>query len=321
VVTHLVRAGRHARRCLRRNVAAAAVVQVGEETSFGDAHVDLIVSSADVRVHGAPDARPELVRVAGPRGLLLAWRAGGRPWPSGLIGASDRSAAIRIAQTGLPGSPIYVGTARPSWRLRGRALKIGRPLRRALSVAGAGVLVVALTGCTGRGGGQLPPAGVFTGAASFGFSFSCEDKGGLNPPTGRLHIELSYTDHGTSPIGSAFSIHGIVDTIDPVLESEFCVGQNPPPGGNELIFLGRYYLTSSAPANFPSTCPTRETVTTPLCRFEVTVRDDDKNGAPSTGDSFSIMLSNGTALTSQLAPATVVYARAGVLSSGNVTVD
>src|SRR5688572_28871946 len=111
-------------------------------------------------------------------------------------------------------------------------------LRRSVSVAAVGILAVALTACTGRGGGQLPPkAPVFTGPASFGFSFSCEDKGGLNPPTAQLRIQLAYTDHGASPIGSSFAIHGIVDTIDPVLESVICIGRNPPPGGNELIFL------------------------------------------------------------------------------------
>ena len=51
---------------------------------------------------------------------------------------------------------------------------------------------------------------------------------------------VSYTEHGTHlPLGSPFTIHGIVDEIDPILESAFCIGQNPPPGGNELIFLGR----------------------------------------------------------------------------------
>ena len=134
-------------------------------------------------------------------------------------------------------------------------------VRRVLLVAAVGIFATSLTACTGRGGGQLPPGEGFTGAASFGFSFSCEDSGGLNPPTGRLHIELSYNDKGSNPIGSAFSIHGIVDTIDPVTESMICIGQNPPPGGNELIFLGRYYLTSSAPTGFPSTCPTRDTPT------------------------------------------------------------
>jgi hypothetical protein len=188
-------------------------------------------------------------------------------------------------------------------------------------LAAACVLAVVLTACTGRGGGQLPPKTGFTGPASFGFSFSCEDKGGLNPPTGQLHIELSYNDKGSNPLGSSFGIHGIVDKIDPVLESAICIGKNPPPGGNELIFLGRYYLTSSAPSNFPSTCPTRETTTSPLCRFEVVVRDNDKNRAPSPGDYFQITLSSATVLSSTLEPAKVFYTRAGTLRSGNLTVD
>jgi hypothetical protein len=200
--------------------------------------------------------------------------------------------------------------------------RLSTHIRRPLAVAVVGILAVTFTACTGRGGGQLPPdGGAFTGPASFGFQFSCEDKGGVNPPTGRLSIELSYTDHGSNPIGSSFSIHGIVDRIDPVLESAICIGQNPPPGGNELIFLGRYRLTSSAPAGFPSTCPARESDSTPLCRFEVIVRDNDMNHAPSTGDYFQITLSSGTVLSSRLERATVFYTRAGVLSSGNLTVD
>jgi hypothetical protein len=202
-------------------------------------------------------------------------------------------------------------------------MKTGAPSfrRRFIFLAAAGILAVVLTACKGVGGGYLPPDNtVFTGQASFGFSFSCEDKGGLNPPTGQLGIELGYIDQGSNPIGSSFSIHGIVDTIDPVLESAICIGQNPPPGGNELIFLGRYYLTSSAPAGFPSTCPTRQTKTTPLCRFEVIVRDNDMNRAPSTGDYFQITLSGGTVLDDELDPATVFYTRAGLLSGGNLTV-
>jgi hypothetical protein len=194
-------------------------------------------------------------------------------------------------------------------------------LRRSLSVVATGMLALSLTACTARGGGQLPPDTGFTGPASFGFQFSCQDNGGLNPPTGQLRIELSYTDHGTSLIGSAFSIHGIVDTLDPVVESMFCIGRNPPPGGNELIFLGRYYLTSSAPEDFPSTCATRATATRPLCRFEVKVRDSDRNGAPSKGDSFRITLSSATVLTTELDPAGVFYTRGGKLSSGNLTVN
>ena len=204
-------------------------------------------------------------------------------------------------------------------------MKSGAPSfrRRSVLLAAAGILALVLTACTGRGGGQLPPDELlgFTGPASFGFSFSCEDNGGINPSTGDLNIQLSYSDKGTNPIGSSFSIHGTVDTVDPVLESAVCIGQNPPPGGNELIFLGRYRLTSSAPAGFPSTCPTRETKTKPLCRFEVIVRDNDMNHVPSPGDFFSIKLTNVTALTSEFPdPATVFYARAGLLSSGNLTV-
>lgn len=202
-------------------------------------------------------------------------------------------------------------------------MKIGPPrhFRRFLSLAVVGVLLALVAACTGRGGGQLPPSTGFSGQASFGFTFSCQDSGGINPSTGQLKIELSYNDMGTNPLGSSFGIHGIVDQIDPVLESEICIGQDPPPGGNELIFLGRYYLTSSAPAGFPSTCPTRETSTTPLCRFEVIVRDNDKNYAPSPGDYFQITLSSGTAVTSELEPATVFYTRGGYLSAGNLTVD
>jgi hypothetical protein len=198
-----------------------------------------------------------------------------------------------------------------------------RFFRRSILLAAAGVLAVMLTACTGVGGGYLPPnAPAFNGRASFGFTFSCEDKGGLNPPTGQLRIELAYTEHGTYvPVGSPFSIHGIVDRIDPVLESAICIGQKPPPGGNELIFLGGYRPTTSPPAGFPSTCPTREKKATPLCRFEVTVRDNDGNVRPSKGDSFSIKLSSVAAVTSELDPAKVFYARAGVLEGGNLTVE
>ena len=126
-----------------------------------------------------------------------------------------------------------------------------RSARRSVAIGLLGIVLVALSACTGRGGGQLPPDGlVFKGAASFGFSFSCERSSAstsTNPPAGRLRIQLSYTDHGTNPLGSGFSVHGTVDTLDPVLESVVCIGQNPPPGGNELIFLGRYRTTTSGP--------------------------------------------------------------------------
>jgi hypothetical protein len=203
--------------------------------------------------------------------------------------------------------------------------------RRSLALAAGGILALALTACTGRGGGQLPPDNLlFYGPASFGFAFSCEDastSASLNSPVGQLRIQLAYSDRGRNPIGSSFSIHGTVDTIEPEVESIICIGQNPPPGVNELIFLGRFRLLSSAPAGFPSTCPARETASTPLCRFEVIVRDNDMDRAPSKGDFFQIKLSSATDLRSQLDPpddqqtSPVFYTRAGVLSSGNLTVD
>ncbi len=193
-------------------------------------------------------------------------------------------------------------------------------LRRSTSLVVAGVLVAVMAACTGRGGGYLPPDTVFSGRASFGFSFSCEDKGGTNPPTGQLRIQLAYQDQGTNPLGGPFGVHGVVDVIDPIMESAICSGQVPPPGGNELIFLGRYRPTTSPPPGFPKSCPAREKKGTPLCRFEVIVRDNDDNLAPSKGDYFSIKLSNVTALTSEFPEANVFYARAGVLEGGNLTV-
>ena len=97
-----------------------------------------------------------------------------------------------------------------------------------------------------------------------------------------------------------------------MLESAICIGQEPPPGGNELIFLGQYRTTSAAPSYFPKAC-TRSTST---CRFEVIVRDNDGSLAPSPGDFFQISLSSATAVTSELDPATVFYTRAGLLSGG-----
>jgi len=205
-------------------------------------------------------------------------------------------------------------------------MKTGTPrlLRRSIVLAMAGILAVTLTACTGSGGGQLPPQSpLFMAPASFGFTFSCEDKGGINPPTGQLRLQLIYRDHGSNPIGSSFSIQGTADEIDPVLESMLCSGQNPPPdppGRNVLIFLGRYRPTTPPPAGFPPSCPRRETSTSPLCRFEVTVQDNDGNRAGSTGDFFSIKLSSATAVTSVLDPLTVFYAREGYLERGHLTV-
>ena len=209
-------------------------------------------------------------------------------------------------------------------------MRTGAPAQRRAAwstIVGAAVLL-ALTACTGRGGGQLPADAVHDGSASFGFSFSCEDQGGLNPQTGRLRIQLTYAERGTqplllppvTPLGSPellspFAIHGVADELDPAVESMFCSGQDPVPTG-ELIFLGPYRTTSTS-GGFPEEC----SGATSSCRFEVIVRDGDGNRAPSAGDFFSIRLSTAADVTSDLEPTSVFYARAGVLSSGNVTVD
>jgi hypothetical protein len=215
----------------------------------------------------------------------------------------------------------FRASARPS-RLTASedTVKTGTPrlYRRSIVLAAAGILAMMLTACTGSGGGYLPPDTVFNGRATFGFNFSCEDKGGINSPTGQLRIQLTYTDHSTNALlGSPFSIQGTADKLDPVLESMFCIGQNPPEPANELIFVGTYRPTTPG---FPQTCPRRETSTSPLCRFEVTVQDNDGNRTASTGDFFSIKLSSSTVLDDELDPATVFYARAGLLAGGNLTV-
>jgi hypothetical protein len=209
-------------------------------------------------------------------------------------------------------------------------MKIGGPrfFQRSVLLAAACMLAVVLTACTGKGGGYLPPQRpAYTGQASFGFTFSCQN--------GDLKIQLSYNDKGSNPLGSSFGIHGIVDQVRPVEESQLCIGENPPPPPeNQLIFLGRYRLTSGSPAKFPSACPTRETPTSPLCRFEVIVQDNDRNLAPSPGDFFSIKLSTVTSTTTTDCPpggtppcvitkfpaATVFYTRAGLIAGGNITV-
>jgi len=214
-------------------------------------------------------------------------------------------------------------------------MKLGgrRLVRRSIFLTAACMLALALTACTGKGGGYLPPSLGFTGQAAFGFTFSCEK--------GDLKIELAYNDKGSSVgmLGSPFGIHGIVDEVSPLDESEVCIGEDPPPPSpdqplGQLIFLGRYYLTSSAPSGFAPSCANKVKSTTPLCRFEVIVQDNDQSLTPSARDSFSIKLSSVTSIYTNECPPdvdppcvitefpteTVFYARAGLLGGGNITV-
>jgi hypothetical protein len=199
--------------------------------------------------------------------------------------------------------------------------------RRFLFLPTIAVVAALLAACSGYGGGWLPPAVGFPGQATMGFTFDCERNAktvNQNPPTGRLHIELAYLEQGTSPLLlGGFGIHAVADVIDPALQSAVCIGQDPPPDGQTLIFLGRYWLTSSPPAGFPASCSmTRSSKDN--CRFEVQVKDNDLNHAPSAGDYFSIQLSTQVCsttdcLTQLTAP--VFYTRAGLLGGGNITVS
>jgi hypothetical protein len=201
--------------------------------------------------------------------------------------------------------------------------------------AAATILVVAtLAACTGTGGGWLPPDHVgFQANASFGFTFSCQRASkstqSTNPKAGQLKLELAYNEQGINPLGAAFTIHGIADRIDPVVESQVCAGQEPqqeqPPVPGQLVFLGRYRLSSAAPAGFPTQCAKSTFTSGTNCRFEVVVQDNDRNLAPSAGDSFSIKLTTVTDPTAtdlgSLLPPILFYARAGLLGGGNITVD
>ena len=195
---------------------------------------------------------------------------------------------------------------------------------RSTRIGSTCLLVVLLAGCTGRGGGSLPPDGiVFNERATFGFSFSCEDQSNSTQQSGRLRIQLEYADHGTNPLGGPFSIHGVADTLDPVLESMICIGQAPPPGVYELIFLGTYWPTANSTVAFPAECRASKTdAGAKPCRFEVIVRDNDGDRKPSAADYFAIKLSNVTEPVSEFTdPRSIIYARAGLLDGGNVEVD
>jgi hypothetical protein len=179
-------------------------------------------------------------------------------------------------------------------------------MRRTTTFAGAVALLAILTGCTGRGGGWLPPSAVFREQATFGLSFTCESE--------RLHLELSYTEHGPVSFGPGpFDVHGTADTIPADLESALCAGETPPPGGQELVILGQFRVTSGE--RFPARC-----LTDPACRFQVTIRDNDADRQPSAGDFFEILLSGSTVL-GDILPETILYSRSGILAGGNVTVS
>jgi hypothetical protein len=192
-------------------------------------------------------------------------------------------------------------------------------LRRFGMIGMATVLTLVLAGCTGRGGGVLAPTLGFTGQATIGFSFTCEN--------GRLQLSLEYQDHATNPFGGPFSIHGVADKISPALESYFCVGDasNGALPAGEILFQGTYTVQSGRPGMFdPAGCAATFMVGTGEiltgCRFTADVRDSGARG-PSKGDYLSIKLFGGPDTGDTMHTALPIYARDGYLASGNFQVD
>ena len=200
------------------------------------------------------------------------------------------------------------------------SMPLGRVTGLSLLLA---VITLAVVSCSGTGGGWLAArAPLYGGQASFGFSFSCERASeslrSLQPKSARLRIQLSYTEHGTNPLGGPFSIHGEADTLDPVLESAVCLSAEDEGVPGQLIFLGPYRSTSSG-SPLLTTCS--DTSSQNPCRFEVIVQDNDRDRTPSPGDFFSIKLAGPSGVSTEIPDASVIYARAGHIAKGEIRVD
>ena len=185
-------------------------------------------------------------------------------------------------------------------------------VRRFVSFAVAGILVVVLAACTGRGGGYLPPQPACSLVRRRSASRSAAR-------TATSRSSSPTTTRAATPSARRSGSMGPSTRSTRCWNLRSVSARTRLPAGNQLIFLGRYRLTSSAPSGFPAACKT----TTPLCRFEVIVQDNDRNLTPSPGDFFSIKLSTVTApcpsdpLISRAAtPSPDRVLRAGRLSGG-----
>ena len=202
-------------------------------------------------------------------------------------------------------------------------LKTGAPrlFRRSVLLAAVGILALVLTACRGVGGGQLPPNTGFTAPASFGFSFSCEDKGGLNPPTGQLAIQLVLHRPRHQPPRL-----GVLDPRD----------RRPDRPGAGIPDLYRSESASRRErADLPGPLPADVVRPGGLPVDLPGARDEDHTAVPLRGhrprQRHEPRPVAGRLLLHQAHerygldlpipdPATVFYARAGLLSSGNLTV-
>jgi len=190
-------------------------------------------------------------------------------------------------------------------------------VRRCAAAGMALAAVLTLGACKATGGGQIDepvPSGVlpstvpdvtgaFTGAANFGFNFTCQMKA-RNKAV--IMGQITYHDTGTSvvdglPFGS-IRLHGVVDPF-------FTTAANCEQAAQ--IFLDA--------AQFEGTYRSQETslLSKPPGRFTVLVFDQGEPGRTKdpafvTGDGFAIDLKGG--------PYTA-YTRAGYIEGGNIQVD
>jgi hypothetical protein len=168
--------------------------------------------------------------------------------------------------------------------------------------------VLTLGACKATGGGQIDdpvPGGVsgsFTGAADFGFNFTCAMKA-KNKAV--IQGQITYHDTGTSVIGTKtfkpIRLHGVVDPM--VFTAADCETA-AQMFLDAAQFDGTYRSQDTALSKAPG-------------RFTVLVFDQGEPGRTKdpafvTGDGFSIELTGG--------PYTL-YTRAGYIEGGNIQVD
>lgn len=164
----------------------------------------------------------------------------------------------------------------------------------------AAVLGFALTSCSGRGGGRLgePLEGSpsFDGPATFGFTFTCEVKGGKAVIRGQLEYHDDAAD---------YDLHGVVDPLFTTVAT--CEAAAEQLNGLPVVqFEGEYRPQNMDPA-MPDDLERG--------RFNVQVFDQGEPGRTNgdiTGDSFSIALAGGRY---------AAYTRGGYIEAGNIQVD
>lgn len=165
--------------------------------------------------------------------------------------------------------------------------------------------VLTLGACKATGGGYIgmptdgAPAGVFSGRASYGFTFTCEMQG--NKP--QIKGQITYHDSASTVGGATFPeirLHGVVDPFFVDVPTCEAAAEAFP---NAAQFEGSYRSQDSALSALPSG------------RFIVQVFDQGEPGrsvGEITGDGFAIELVGG---------AYPAYTRAGYIEGGNIQVS